>query len=72
MTSEPTLTESTMSTERLARIVAPHFVAGIVTNGHVVRAADIVKYMVGWGDQAVRDYTKRKGWKISEVGHGRR
>lgn len=52
----------------LARIEAPHFVAGIVLKcGRVVIAADVVKYMGGWSRDKVRDYCQQKGWKVSVV-----
>lgn len=48
---------------RLVRIVAPHFVAGIVArNGRVVRAAPILGYMRGWDGAAVASYCDRKDW----------
>ena len=50
-------------TGALVRIVAPHFVAGLVARaGAVVRAAPIIRYMVGWTGKRVRDYCARKGW----------
>ena len=51
----------------LVRIVAPHFVAGLETDGTVQRAAPIIKYMVGWTDDHVRAYVKEKGWKASII-----
>lgn len=51
----------------LVRIVAPHFVAGFETDGTVRRAAPILRYMVGWNDDKVRDYVKKKGWTASIV-----
>lgn len=57
-------------TETLARIVAPHFCAGIVLwDDKVVEAAPIVKYMRKWSRAKVRDYCADKGWKISVVWH---
>lgn len=56
--------------ETLAAIDAPHFFAGIVLqNDVVVEAADIVKYMRKgkWTRDKVRDYCKRKGWKVTVV-----
>jgi hypothetical protein len=50
---------------KLVRIVAPHFVAGFETDGIVRRAAPIIKYMVGWSDDKVRQYVKKKGWRAS-------
>ena len=54
--------------EILAAIDAPHFFAGIVLqDDRVVEAADIVKYMRKWSRAKVRDYCKKKNWKISIV-----
>lgn len=56
--------------ETLAVIDAPHFYAGIVLwDDRVVEAADIVKYMRKgkWDRVRVRDYCKKKGWKVSVV-----
>lgn len=52
---------------KLVRIVAKHFVAGLETDGNVRRAAPIIKYMIGWSDDRVRDYVKAQGWKASIV-----
>lgn len=47
----------------LLRIMAPHFVAGIeVDGGRVVRAAPIVRYMVGWDGPRFHHYCRKKGW----------
>ena len=52
----------------LARIVAPHFVAGIVVHdGRVTEAAPIVRYMVGWSPRRVLAYVDRKGWSVARV-----
>ena len=49
----------------LAQITAPHFVAGIVLDdGTVTTAAPIVKYMIGWNRDRVRDYCHQKAWHI--------
>lgn len=60
-----------MPSELLAQIIAPGrkgFAAGIVVReDRVIEAADIVKYMRGWSRDRVREYCKRKGWKISVV-----
>lgn len=48
----------------LIRIDAHYFVAGVVlTKGHVVRAAPIVKYMLGWPEGRVISYISRKRWR---------
>lgn len=49
----------------MIRIVARHFVAGVVLNERdmVVKAAPIVKYMIGWHSAGVMGYCRRKGWK---------
>lgn len=49
-------------------INAPHFYAGLIhESGRVVRAAPIIRYMVGWTGQQVADYCRRKGWKWERV-----
>jgi hypothetical protein len=51
----------------LVRVVAPHFVAGFLTDGTVQCAAPILKYMKGWGDDRARDYIKAQGWQASII-----
>jgi hypothetical protein len=51
----------------LVRIEAPHFVAGLETDGVVRLAAPIIRYMVGWSDDRVRAYVSSKGWKARVV-----
>lgn len=52
----------------VVRIVAPHFVAGIVPhNGRVVNAAPILRYMIHWNGKRVADYCKAKGWTWERV-----
>ncbi len=46
------------------RIVAPHFVAGIVV-GH--RAAPIIGYMLTWDERQIRGYCQHKKWKIQRL-----
>jgi hypothetical protein len=54
--------------ETLIVIDAPHFYAGLVArNGKVIEAADIIKYMKGWGGQRVADYCAKKGWAWERV-----
>lgn len=54
--------------ELLARIVAPHFVAGIILrDAVVVEAAAIVGYMRGWSAHRVAEYCKSKRWEIARV-----
>lgn len=48
----------------MLRIVAPHFVAGIVRGG---AAAPIIAYMKGWTLAQIEDYCKRKGWKVERI-----
>lgn len=47
----------------LVRITAPHLVAGLqARDGRVVRAAPILRYMLGWDGSRLADYCERKGW----------
>lgn len=53
----------------LMRVVAPHFVAGVVFDGEtvasrVVRAAPIVHYMQGWTAARVMAYCRTKKWSV--------
>ena len=54
----------------LARIAAPHFVAGIVLrNDLVVEAAPIVIYMQRqkWSRDKVREFCRKNGWQVEVV-----
>jgi hypothetical protein len=52
----------------LIRIVARHFVAGLVAkDGKVVEAAPILRYMIGWTGKKVADYCAKKGWSWERV-----
>ena len=52
----------------LVRVVAPHFVAGLVVEGRtVVRAAPILRWMVGEPWDLVRAYIAGKGWKAARA-----
>lgn len=51
-------------TGRLWRIVAPHYVAGlIVRDGRVVEAAPILGWSMGRKWSEVREYLSRKGFR---------
>lgn len=45
----------------MIRIVAPHFVAGLVIDPR--RCAPIVKYMQSWTVERILGYCKSKGWQ---------
>lgn len=52
----------------LYRIVAPHFVCGIVVNGGVAtEAAPIIRYMIGWKVDRMREYCAGKRWSFTIV-----
>lgn len=49
--------------ELVYTVNAPHFNAGIVVlQNTVVRAAPIIRYMLGWGLDKVKIYCARKYW----------
>ena len=48
----------------MLRIIAPHFVAGIVRGGE---AAPIIRYMKGWTLPQIRAYCASKGWVIEII-----
>jgi len=52
----------------MLRIVAPHFVAGLIHHdGRVVEAAPILRFMVGWSGRQVAGYCARRGWAWERV-----
>ena len=52
----------------LIRIVAPHFVAGVIHHrGVIVMSAPILRYMIGWDGRRLADYCRAKGWKWERV-----
>lgn len=58
--------------DRVLRIEAPHFVAGVgfkefMQGEFVSHAAPIVRYMMGWTEAKVREYCASKGWKVDSV-----
>ena len=56
--------------ERLVRVEAPHFVAGMIFDNEskrVTSAAPILSWAVGRHVTELRTYCGRKGWKASVV-----
>lgn len=52
----------------LIRVVAPHFVAGlIIENDICTEAAPILQWAKGWTRDRLRDYFSKKGWKASVI-----
>jgi len=57
----------------MGRITAPHLTAGVVyqrlPNGMelVVRAAPILKYMIGWREEKVAAYCRTKNWHYERI-----
>lgn len=52
----------------LYEIIAPHFVCAIKTEKDiVVKAAPIVKYMMGWPFIRVYDYCNKKHWELNAL-----
>lgn len=53
-------------------ITAPHFVAGVCLDKHevAVRAAPILKYMIGWSFPRIEEYVAKKGWKWTQGTRG--
>lgn len=51
----------------LVRVVAPHFVAGIIVDGGAcVHAAPILHWAVGRKQDELRAYFARKGWTATQ------
>ncbi len=54
--------------ETLVRVVAPHFVAGLVCHGdHCTDAAPILEWAIGKTREDLRTYFANKGWTASIV-----
>jgi hypothetical protein len=54
--------------ERLVRVDAPHFCAGLVVGaGHVVAAAPILKWTLGKTPRQLWPYFRRRRWRLLEV-----
>jgi len=48
----------------LVRITSTYFCAGaVLSSGVAVRAAPILRYMIGWSDASIRRYCHNKGWQ---------
>ena len=55
---------------KLFQIDLGHAMAGIlVLNGVVIDAAPILKRLIGKKEPAIRNYIKKKKWKITKVTH---
>lgn len=52
----------------IAQVQAPHFTAGLTLYQDVVEeAAPIINYMKGWSRDRVREYCRKKQWKVFTV-----
>ena len=53
----------------MIRITARHMCAGVVLDSAevVVRAAPILRYMLGWHADRVMSYAARKGWQAERL-----
>ena len=52
----------------LVRVVAPHFVAGIIVEENkVIDAAPILRWSIGMTRHQLKTYFVRKGWKASII-----
>lgn len=53
----------------LIRISSNYFVAGIDVGklGRIMKAAPILKYMIGWTVPEVQAYCKHKRWKLEMI-----
>ncbi len=55
--------------ERLVRVESRYFVAGfVVRDGYVVKAAPILRYMIGWATSRAVGYVEGKGWTHDLLG----
>lgn len=57
-----------MDRSQLHRITAPHFCAGLISQGNIVtRTAPILHYMRHWDTAGVHRYCRRKHWRIETL-----
>jgi hypothetical protein len=55
--------------KKLIRIDSGHFIAGaIIENDECIKCAPIIKYLLGWDVQEIKNYCERKKWKLVEYG----
>ena len=61
------------TTEQLLSIDAPHFCCGLVlVDDRAIRAAPIVRYMVGWPRSRIEQYCRARNWRVELVDVNRR
>jgi hypothetical protein len=54
----------------LVRISAPNFTAGLVIkDDHVIRAAPILNYMIGWPVKRIVALAQRREWSVEYNTH---
>ena len=54
-----------MISGKLVRIIAPHFVAGIISaDGRIKHAAPILRWAIGSDTRSFRDWLARKGYRF--------
>ena len=59
---------ASIMTEYILRVVAPHYCAGaIFIDGKCVKAAPIIKWMVGKPPQETKRYLLKKGYKYEWI-----
>jgi hypothetical protein len=51
----------------LIRITARHFCAGVEVRKEANFCAPILAYMRRWTIDEIRDYCRRKGWRLEEI-----
>ena len=57
----------------LYQIIAPHFTAGIeIEDGHCIRCAPIIRYMMGKSYWWIRSYCRTKVWDMIEISNRNR
>jgi hypothetical protein len=53
---------------KLVRVVAPHFVAGFITDGTVIVVAPILrKHLLGKSDDEAREAIEKQGWQARVI-----
>lgn len=53
-----------METSTLLIVTSPYFTAGLV---YKERAAPIIKYMIDWDFEQIKEYCAKKGWSVKTI-----
>lgn len=65
------MTEQFVAVSGLLSARVPFFCGIILLDGVVIETAPLLKYMIGWDTEEVREHVTKKGWKAKILHEGR-